>query len=371
MFRAPYWRSDSEPSLRRRTRSPSEDRRRARGRARRAAGRISARCGNSDALGRHAGGDRRLLDRLAGGRLLRGRKSRHAGGFRPFADQAHRVRPARLFLQRRRPDRRRAAAGEARGGARRNADRGSADPIRRRRDRDRRRPRDLAEARARWSRRSAPPTRCPACSSRSQVEGRWLFDGAIVNPVPVSVARALGAERVIAFNISSDGSGRGTAIQDPFGRAEPPPVLDEPANDSSRRDRALVARRRCRGSRPASRIRRPRPHDRHGQRLQHSPGPHHALAAGGRSARRAGAAESRQDRLVRISSRRRTDRDRTRGGPQGGRRNRASTSSLTRDRALAERAGRPRGATTLMRSGASRYIRATPRSRCRARRRGA
>jgi NTE family protein len=66
-----------------------------------------------------------------------------------------------------------------------------------------------------------------------KVEGRWLFDGAIVNPVPVSVARALGAERVIAFNISSELVGRGTAIQDPFGRPEPPAVVGEPANDSS------------------------------------------------------------------------------------------------------------------------------------------
>jgi NTE family protein len=66
-----------------------------------------------------------------------------------------------------------------------------------------------------------------------KIEGRWLFDGAIVNPVPVSVARALGAERVIAFNISGEIVGRGTAIQDPFGRPEPPPVVDEPANDSS------------------------------------------------------------------------------------------------------------------------------------------
>ena len=65
-----------------------------------------------------------------------------------------------------------------------------------------------------------------------KVEGRWLFDGALVNPVPVSVARALGAERVIAFNISSEIVGRGTAIQDPFGRPEPPPVFVEPANDT-------------------------------------------------------------------------------------------------------------------------------------------
>jgi len=33
---------------------------------------------------------------------------------------------------------------------------------------------------------------------------RWLVDGALVNPVPVSAARALGAEIVIAANLSSD-----------------------------------------------------------------------------------------------------------------------------------------------------------------------
>jgi NTE family protein len=66
-----------------------------------------------------------------------------------------------------------------------------------------------------------------------KIDGRWLFDGAIVNPVPVSVARALGAERVIALNISTDSVGRGTALQDPFGRSEPPAAANEPAGDSS------------------------------------------------------------------------------------------------------------------------------------------
>jgi NTE family protein len=33
---------------------------------------------------------------------------------------------------------------------------------------------------------------------------RWLVDGALVNPVPVSAARAMGAEIVIAANLSSD-----------------------------------------------------------------------------------------------------------------------------------------------------------------------
>jgi NTE family protein len=36
------------------------------------------------------------------------------------------------------------------------------------------------------------------------IGGRWLVDGALVNPVPVSAARALGAEIVIAANLSSD-----------------------------------------------------------------------------------------------------------------------------------------------------------------------
>lgn len=36
------------------------------------------------------------------------------------------------------------------------------------------------------------------------VDNRWLIDGAIVNPVPVSVTRALGARLVIAVNLNTD-----------------------------------------------------------------------------------------------------------------------------------------------------------------------
>ena len=39
-------------------------------------------------------------------------------------------------------------------------------------------------------------------------EGRVLVDGALVNPVPVSLARAMGAEVVIAVDLSSDVLGR-------------------------------------------------------------------------------------------------------------------------------------------------------------------
>jgi NTE family protein len=44
----------------------------------------------------------------------------------------------------------------------------------------------------------------PGIFSPVLIGDRWLVDGALVNPVPVSVARALGAEIVIAANLSSD-----------------------------------------------------------------------------------------------------------------------------------------------------------------------
>ncbi len=47
-----------------------------------------------------------------------------------------------------------------------------------------------------------------------RIGGRWLVDGALVNPVPVSAARALGARLVIAVNLNSDLFGRGTIIAD-------------------------------------------------------------------------------------------------------------------------------------------------------------
>lgn len=45
------------------------------------------------------------------------------------------------------------------------------------------------------------------------IAGRWLMDGALVNPIPVSAARALGARVVIAVNLNADMFGRGTVIQ--------------------------------------------------------------------------------------------------------------------------------------------------------------
>jgi len=61
-----------------------------------------------------------------------------------------------------------------------------------------------------------------------QVGDRWLMDGALVNPVPVSAARALGARVVIAVNVNTDLFGRGTTIQD-YGAAEAEPTIEEEA----------------------------------------------------------------------------------------------------------------------------------------------
>jgi NTE family protein len=40
------------------------------------------------------------------------------------------------------------------------------------------------------------------------IDGRWLVDGGLVNPVPISVARAMGADVVIAVNPLAKPSGR-------------------------------------------------------------------------------------------------------------------------------------------------------------------
>jgi len=44
----------------------------------------------------------------------------------------------------------------------------------------------------------------PGLFSPQHVDDRWLIDGALTNPVPVSVCRALGARLVIAVNLNAD-----------------------------------------------------------------------------------------------------------------------------------------------------------------------
>jgi len=65
-----------------------------------------------------------------------------------------------------------------------------------------------------------------------KIDGRWLFDGALVNPVPVSVCRALGARYVIAVSVNADTCGHGTVVPQldvvAAAEEEPPAVTEAP-----------------------------------------------------------------------------------------------------------------------------------------------
>ena len=65
----------------------------------------------------------------------------------------------------------------------------------------------------------------PGIFAPARVGERWLVDGGLSNPVPVSVCRALGAEVIIAVNLNGDLLGRR------FERA-PPPAADSSASDA-------------------------------------------------------------------------------------------------------------------------------------------
>ena len=163
-----------------------------------------------------------------------------AGGVRPRPDPPQGAGLSRLQLLRLRPDPWPAAARGAGGAARRTS------PSRRWRSASLRwRPRSAPATRSGWraatsSMPCAPPTRMPGIFKPVNIEGRWLFDGALVNPIPVSVCRALGARYVIAVNVNSD-------------------VRARHRGDGSRR---LCRRRRCRRptkTRACSTPQRPRP----------------------------------------------------------------------------------------------------------------
>jgi NTE family protein len=48
----------------------------------------------------------------------------------------------------------------------------------------------------------------PGLFSPARIDGKWLLDGGLANPVPVSVCRALGADVIIAVNLNGDLLGR-------------------------------------------------------------------------------------------------------------------------------------------------------------------
>lgn len=86
-----------------------------------------------------------------------------------------------------------------------------------------------------------------------RVNGRWMFDGALVNPIPVSVCRALGARYVIAVNLNFDVLGRGSVVPTPESSYGAENVADElaeemPHQEPPRGMRALLQRQIFGGS---------------------------------------------------------------------------------------------------------------------------
>jgi NTE family protein len=73
---------------------------------------------------------------------------------------------------------------------------------------------DLATGHELWLREGSlfealrASTALPGLVSPSRIDGRWLVDGGLVNPVPVSVCRALGADVVIAVDLNTTLMGR-------------------------------------------------------------------------------------------------------------------------------------------------------------------
>jgi NTE family protein len=86
--------------------------------------------------------------------------------------------------------------------------------------------------------------------------GRWLIDGAIVNPIPVTTARALGADLVLCVNLNGDVRIRGTVIQSHSAELDEPDEIVEAVTEERRRWSVLnpmldaAGRMRNRGRRP-------------------------------------------------------------------------------------------------------------------------
>ncbi len=138
------------------------------------------------------------------------------------------------------------------------------------------------------------------------LDGRWLVDGALVNPVPVSAARVFGARLVIAVNLSTDILGRSMIMA---GEAAERGRAGRPVRRERRGFRSMFgAEQRSSVSSPAAAA--GRPSDRDGRCLQHHAGPHRAGAPRRRSAGRHDQSADRPRRLVRFPSRAGSNRGR-------------------------------------------------------------
>ncbi|WP_044562873.1 patatin-like phospholipase family protein [Azospirillum sp. B4] len=88
---------------------------------------------------------------------------------------------------------------------------------------------DLATGKEVWLRRGSvveamrASYAMPGIFPPSHVDGRWLVDGALVDPVPVAACRAMGAAMVVAVDLNADIIGRTRGRHDAEATAAAPP----------------------------------------------------------------------------------------------------------------------------------------------------
>jgi NTE family protein len=95
----------------------------------------------------------------------------------------------------------------------------------------------------------------PGIFSPTQYDGRWLVDGGLVNPVPISMCRALGADLIIAVDLNGDLIGRHNATEEDSG----PPFLRVQPETVEKLVRQIPPALRGQASRIAERLLRPGP----------------------------------------------------------------------------------------------------------------
>jgi NTE family protein len=82
------------------------------------------------------------------------------------------------------------------------------------------------------------------------IGGRWLMDGALVNPIPITAARALGADIVICVNLNGEVRVRGTVIQSYDAETSDEQEIEEAMGASPRRWGLFSASRNDKSRKP-------------------------------------------------------------------------------------------------------------------------
>ena len=77
----------------------------------------------------------------------------------------------------------------------------------------------------------------PGIFAPVHLDGRWLIDGALVNPVPASVCRAFGARLVIAVNLNRDAFGKASTSKPVLLEADQDDELELKSDDQENQTR--------------------------------------------------------------------------------------------------------------------------------------